>query len=352
MTDNHVYLNTIATARPEFDFQPTFMELMQQALSREHWKTFSRLASRTGIEHRYTCLSPVDDKNFYSASAIFPSTEERMVLYQKYAPKLAIEAVRPLIADSYKRITHVIVGSCTGFYSPGIDSDLIREFDLRTTVKRLMVGFMGCYAAMQTLQVAHDIVRANPNHVVLIVNVELSSLHLQEPLSVEDALGFAQFADGAAAAIVSSEHRGIRIDSFHSEIFPEYAPMITWTITDEGFKMYLDVTVSKVLEEILSKTHLDVLLRSPNIDLYAIHPGGRSILDAVERQLKMHPRDMRYSRAVLQRYGNMSSATILFVLQGILYDPEARGIGRALAFGPGLGVEAMSFYKPTTAPLG
>lgn len=346
-----VYVNAIATAVPPHDFQPFFLNFIPPFLSERERPLFQRLMSRSQIDHRYTCV-PIGggEANFYRPDpAPFPSTHARMLLYEQHAPQLAHAAAARLVDENQReRITHLVVGSCTGFYAPGVDCDLIASLRLSRSTGRRLIGFMGCYAGLTVLQTAHDIVAANPAARVLTVNVELCSLHLQRPSGLDQALAAAQFADGAAATLVSAEPVGLRIDQFRSRTIGLAANAITWHITDQGFAMYLDPRLPQILDEhVLGPLAGEFLAGTDDgaaeaDRAWAIHPGGRSILDAVQKRWHLPDEPLRFSRSVLQRFGNMSSATILFVLRDILASGRKR-YGHAMAFGPGLAVESMRF---------
>jgi alpha-pyrone synthase len=339
-----VFVNAIATACPRNDFQGFFMRLAPTFLKERDRVLFHRLMQRSQIEHRYCCM-PVEEiaRSFYtSGPGEFPTTQKRMEVYKEYAPRLAHEAARQLVTGNRcNEITHLVVGSCTGFYSPGVDFDLIRSLNLRPTVQRRLIGFMGCYAGLSVLQTAHEIVRAHPESKVLTVNVELSSLHLQKPTTLEQVMGFAQFADGCGAAVVSSEPFGLQLHGFGSTILSDYASAITWDITDQGFEMYLDARLPQILTR-----HFPTALfpKRETKTLWAIHPGGKSILDVVQKRLELSEEDMAASRGILKRFGNMSSATILFVLKEMM-DVGGDGPGYAMAFGPGLAIESLRFGR-------
>jgi alpha-pyrone synthase len=340
------FINSIATACPPHDIQQLFLSFIPECLPKEHRAIFLRLMERSQIDHRYSCMNLTGpEPAFYRPQdQQFPATAARMELYKKHAPLLAHEAARQLVLDDEirKQITHIVVGSCTGFYSPGVDCDLIASLELQPTVQRRLIGFMGCHAGLSVLATADEIVRADPKNVVLTVNIELSTLHFQRPQSVGEILGVAQFADGCAAAIVSARSGGLEILEFGSRIFREQAGAIRWDITDQGFAMFLDQRLPKILDEqVLSKMTNEL---TGDATLWAIHPGGRAILDVIQRRLAISDDGMRFSREILRKFGNMSSATILFVLKEML-DSGIRGNGSAMAFGPGLAVERMRFRK-------
>jgi predicted naringenin-chalcone synthase len=242
-------------------------------------------------------------------------------------------------------VTHLVVASCTGFTAPGLDQVIARRLELAPTVERVVVGFMGCYAGVTALRTAGHIVRSVPGARVLVVAVELCSLHLQPTDRLESLLAMAQFADGAAAALVTAEGPGLELGEGLSMTLEESHSLITWTIGDTGFAMELSGDVPNRLAEALADEDVARAVTAGSsaqaIAAWAVHPGGKSIIDAVERALALPPEKVAASRAVLQSYGNMSSATVLFVLQRLMREKPASGI--ALAFGPGLAMEGLRF---------
>jgi predicted naringenin-chalcone synthase len=266
-----------------------------------------------------------------------------MVIYAREAPLLALDAIAAL--PELGRITHLVVASCTGFVAPGIDQVIARKLGLPDDVERLLVGFMGCYAGATALRTAGQLARANAGARVLVVAVELCSLHLQDEAGLEATLAMAQFSDGAAAAIVSAEGSGLAIGKSLSATLENSEGLITWSIGDTGFVMSLSGEVPTRLGQALAHPSLAgrILEGSATdpIDAWAIHPGGKSILDAVERAFDLPPAALADSREVLRAFGNMSSATILFVLARMLSRKPQAGI--ALAFGPGMAMEGFRF---------
>jgi alpha-pyrone synthase len=342
-------ITDMATAVPSQDIHSAFIGWASTQIENERERAiFNRMASRSGIEHRYSVLpltqgrgSPVDPDGFY-ASAPLPSTGTRMALYGTYAPELALAAVRKL-GVSLDGITHIIVASCTGFVAPGIDQILARALGLSPSVERLLIGYMGCYAAVTALRSARHIAVADPEARVLVVTVELSSLHLQEGAPIESLLAMLQFGDGAAAAIVEASGAGIGIESGFSLALEDSAELIQWTIGDQGFEMILSGEVPARIAAALGEPEVQAAicgdLTPAEIAGWAVHAGGRSILDAVESGLGL-PRDaLAESRHTLARFGNMSSSTLMFTLAEMMPAPPARGI--ALAFGPGLAAEGL-----------
>ncbi len=339
-------IEAIATASPATDFDADYRRWANDRLkgSRDA-KLFERMAERSGIDHRWSVLGEdarLDPGRFYTRDAQ-PGTAERMAVYVREAPRLALEAARGL--DDLSGITHLVVASCTGFVAPGIDQIVARELGLASDVERLLIGFMGCYAGATALRTAGHLARANPGARVLVIAVELCSLHLVEDADLEGTLAMAQFSDGAAAAIVSTEGPGIALGESLSAALEQSDELITWTIGDAGFLMGLSGEVPGRLADALSAPDLQRRILGGNsaaeIDGWAIHPGGRSILDAVERALDLPSAALVDSREVLRAFGNMSSATILFVLERMIARRPAKGV--ALAFGPGLAMEGFRF---------
>jgi predicted naringenin-chalcone synthase len=352
------YLNRIATAVPANDVHDAFVKFADTLLTdRRSQALFRRMSDRSQIEHRWSGIKPIplssnsalDADGFYSRGA-FPSTAERMRRYEEHAPPLALEAVHGLNLTDAEReaVTHVIVTSCTGLSAPGLDLQIVEGLGLKPSVERTMVGFMGCYAAISALKLARHMVRSEPEAKVLVVSLELCTLHLQETSNLEQVLTFLVFGDGCAAALVTAEPEGLSLDSFHAEVAPETAEQITWNVRDQGFDMFLSGGVPGSIGKALDAGRTAILkgAQTSDIDLWAVHPGGRSVLDAVEAAFTLPPKALTASREVLRRFGNMSSATVLFVLKAMLENPGERGArGCAMAFGPGLTAETMLFSQ-------
>jgi alpha-pyrone synthase len=343
-----VYLNTIATAVPDFDVHAKFIDYVPRLLpDRRSQSLFRRMAGRAQIDHRYSFLQPdpdderMDTQGFYSAQE-FPGTRGRMDFYERHAFALARRALDQM---DLAGTTHLVVTSCTGLYAPGIDHQLIAHYELDPDVERTTVGFMGCYAAINALKLARHIVRSESEARVLVLNIELCTLHLQPSGSLEEMLSFLIFADGCAASIVSAEPEGLELESFTSTVVPDTTGQITWRIGETGFDMHLSGQVPQTIASALPDKLDGILGDCTHADIrhWAIHPGGRTVLDAVRDGAQLEEHQLAASREVLRRYGNMSSATIMFVLQKILHDSTEPGPGCAMAFGPGLTVESCRF---------
>jgi alpha-pyrone synthase len=349
------YINRIATAVPPHDVHRSFVAFAESLLPEGVQRNlFRRMARVAAIEHRYSFIEPVGDGAGWSDSEQlyvrggFPSTARRMQMFEKFAPRLAEVALDRLALSERERsaITHVIVTSCTGLYAPGLDFDIVRHLGLNPGVERTVIGFMGCYAAINALKSAHYIVRAEPSARVLILNLELCSIHMQETEDLEQILSFLLFADGCAASLVSADRRGLGIGSFLAVCLPETSHLITWRIRDAGFDMHLSGQVPGEIKRTMKEVGAQVTRgRDPlTVDLWAVHPGGRTILDAVEQGLGLPDDALRHSRCILARFGNMSSATVMFVLERVLAEAQSGQQGCAMSFGPGVTAETMLFH--------
>ena len=340
---------------PDHDVHAAFIAWAEARIADPRLRSlFARMAARSGIRHRWSVLpptpgggSPVEAGGFYHGG--LPSTAARMRTYAEAAPKLALRAVRALEAQvAVDGITHLIVASCTGFVAPGIDQILARELGLPGEVERTLVGFMGCYAAVSSLRLAHHIVRSEPAARVLVVTVELSTLHLQDEAEVEPLLAMLQFADGATASLVTGDAVGFGMSSPFAATLPDSAELIRWDIGDKGFAMQLSGEVpGRIAEALRDERVRERVLGGgapEEIDAWAVHAGGRSVLDAVEHGLELPQGALAESRDVLARFGNMSSSTLPFVLAELLPQQERRR-GVALAFGPGLAAEGFHFRR-------
>jgi predicted naringenin-chalcone synthase len=347
------FINRIGTANPPHDVHAAFLAFASGQLPEgKNRAVFDRMAARSGIAHRFSHMRPgdlaagqVDAGGFFQRGA-FPGTAARMAAYGEQAIDLALQAVAKLQPDG---ITDLIVASCTGFTAPGLDLHLADRLGLRPNVARTMIGFMGCSAAVPALRAADHIVRAAPTARVLVVNIELCSLHLQETEDVETALSLMLFGDGCSMALVTSDPGGIALGDFLSVILPDSQDLITWKIGDQGFLMHLSGQVpgriAQALRRDVAAADPAGLLRGASAESYrywAVHGGGRTVLDAVEIGLALPPEALRQSRAVLHDFGNMSSCTIMFVLARMMAEGAA-GPGMAMAFGPGMVAETFRF---------
>ena len=351
------YLNHIACAVPPLEGQAAFLEsLADWAGPPEIVEKLRKIALGSRIEARHTVLNqPFGEGGFYQPGR-FPTTGDRMRVYQREAPVLALDVVESLRAQraDLGSVTHLIVTSCTGFYAPGLDIDILRGAGLSTGVQRTLIGFMGCHAGLIGLRNAKHIVEADPSAVVLMVNLELCSLHLQQTDRIDRLVSFLLFSDGAAASLITSQPRGMRLGDCASHLSLADAERMAWHIEDQGFAMTLDARLpARIRQWFRDSEELSPLRHAASGTRWAVHPGGRLILDSVQEACGLTDAQMEASREVLRRYGNMSSASILFILHELLNDAPRSGPplpGHAVAFGPGLTVEAMEFELLPAAP--
>ena len=351
------YINRIATGVPATDVHSAFVRYAQTLFKDDERRVtlLQRMAERSGIEHRYSCLTPAADWETGPAldtealyvRGNFPATAARMRVFETRAPELAAATIEKLkLGSERERITHLVITTCTGFSAPGLDLEVIERCGLSPSVERTMIGFMGCYAAINALKVARHIVRSEPKSRVLVLNLELCTLHLQETTDLAQVLCFLLFADGCAACLVSAEPHGLALDSFRAVQLPDTWDLMSWHIRDFGFDMMLSGQVPGAIQEGLRSGAEEILAGKPvgAIDLWAAHPGGRSILDAIQQAFDLAPNALAVSREILRRYGNMSSAAVMFVLNSMMNTPGGRN-GCAMSFGPGLVAETMLFRK-------
>ncbi len=360
MTTAHV--NRVGTAVPPHQVHDAFVGFVRGTIGEPRMlRLFDRMVDRAGIERRFSFLEPevlpdgtiTDSERFYGTGE-WPSTAARMTRYERFAPMLALKAIDALSPDmAAEGITHLVVASCTGFVAPGLDQLIIEATGMSADVERTVVGFMGCYAAVNSLRLAHHIVRSTPQARVLVVTVELCTLHFQRTGDIEKLLSMLLFGDGAAAALVSADPEGIALTDFRATTIAGSSNAITWKIGEQGFDMHLGgevpARIGEALARELTRNDDGGLLRGQapeDFDLWAVHAGGRTILDAVERAFALPVAALQPSRDVLRDYGNMSSATLMFVLAGMIAGRVAGGAaqqGLALAFGPGLAAESFRF---------
>ncbi|MDQ2772029.1 MAG: type III polyketide synthase [Bacteroidota bacterium] len=361
------YLGAIGTANPVHRIaQPQIADFMARALAFDENATrkLRALYRVSGIEHRYSVLPDygraLGDYTFFPNTANlepFPSVGQRMAVYRREALPLAVEAVRDALRQvpefDLAGITHLVTVSCTGMYAPGLDIELVQALGLRPDVRRTCVNFMGCYAAVNALKLADAFCRADAEARVLIVSVELCTLHFQKSPEEDHLVSNALFGDGAAACLVQGRPLpagvpSLEMQGFHCGLEPDGHDDMAWHINDFGFEMTLSSYVPKLIQRGIGKL-TDGLLASLPVQLgdirhFAIHPGGRKILETIETELGLTRDDNRHAYHVLRNYGNMSSATVLFVLREVLATATPADNGApvlSFAFGPGLTMEAM-----------
>jgi len=350
---------SIATAVPQFCHrQSNILQFMQNAygLDDTEKRKLSFLYSQSAIETRYSVLEdfslPKDEWRFLTQlDNAFPTLEKRLELYKKEALPLSIKAIQKCIEGniSAKEITHLITVSCTGMSAPGLDLEIMEEMDLPKNIFRTSVNFMGCYAAIHALKMADMICNADDDAQVLIVSTELCTLHFQKQYTLDNAASSLLFSDGSAAVLVSNDQsrkNSISLNGFYSTVAFKGSQDMAWELSSKGFLMTLSGYIPQLIEEDISGLVIESLqknnLSKEAITHWCIHPGGRKILDTIEKKLGLCECALQHSRNVLRNYGNMSSPTILFVLKEMMDDLKrtkkpANIFG--VAFGPGLTME-------------
>ncbi|TDE15707.1 naringenin-chalcone synthase [Dyadobacter psychrotolerans] len=354
------YITAIETAVPDHCFS-------QQSLASFYINSTDDLiskrkirivAGKTGIDTRYSVISDFDkskeEYEFFSKTTSLipePTLTERMRLYQRHVTKLSQKAIEriPEFEKIKSSVTHLITVTCTGLFAPGLDIELMRALKLKPSVQRSSVNFMGCNAAIIALKNADAICKSQPDANVLVVCTELCTIHFQKRYNDDYILSNLLFADGAAAVMVSSQPTGsyanqIKIDRFDSLILHNGYDDMAWQLSETGFIMNLTSYVPDLIRENMVPMLKSIRLDPEHIRHWAIHPGGKRILDDFAAALELDRCKLAPAYAVLKNYGNMSSPTVLFVLKDVLekVKPEHKG-SRAFtaAFGPGLSIETM-----------
>lgn len=352
------YIMGISTAVPENELeQMDIYKFMQRlyTLEANDERKHELLYQRSGIQKRYSCVPDYDlssaNRLLYDEDTtitIAPTLEKRMGLYQRFAMPLAMKAIDDLLlknqAYSRQDITHIITVSCTGMSAPGLDLQLMEALQLSSNVTRTSINFMGCYAAVHGLKQAHAICESEPNANVLLVCVELCTLHFQKKSNYDNLTANAIFGDGAAAALICGKPKteaAIEIKDFYSEVNFAGKNDMAWELSSTGFLMTLSSYIPQLLGSNINSLIENALLKYntkiEEIENWSIHPGGRKILEVISQQLNLEDTQLESSYRVLKNHGNMSSPTILFVLADMLHSKKGKTIGAA--FGPGLTME-------------
>ena len=375
----------LATAVPEHSIEQGDAAIVAQQLNlSERWNNaLPALYRKSGVQRRGSVLlgpegfPDLQRQSFYqpaSESRPFgPTTAERMKVFAEHAGPMLHRACSAAIAKSgiaIASVTHLVTVSCTGFFAPGVDIQLIESLGLDSNVQRTSVGFMGCHGALNGIRVAKAIVDATPTAVVLLGAVELCSLHQQYTDDAQQLVANSLFADGAAGLVIGANGQEIvepgaaadPIAHLSAESFSSLAPqwsvvstlskwipqttgMMSWSIGDHGFRMTLDPQVPSVIEANLEcelNTWLEAhSVRISEIGAWAIHPGGPRIVQATGQALGLPPQSLEGSLSVLASHGNMSSPTVLFILEKLSKQQPDANYCVLLAFGPGLCIEAV-----------
>jgi predicted naringenin-chalcone synthase len=356
------YIFGLATVVPDFCIsQEAYVQFACQALELPEKQAafLKNICARTAINQRYFTLEDPLKKRaewtFLSQDypRVVPTTTERAHVYQREAPKLAYQAAVGALHEwgqNKNNITHIISVSCTGALAPGLEFLLMHDLGLTRSVQRFGLNFMGCFGAIRGLAVAHAFARENSKNRILMVCTELCSLHFQAEFVPHHVIANALFGDGAAAVIVGSEPTAHekplwRFEKFQATAIEDSLNDMTWDISDRGFIMYLSARVPQLLSQIINPFVRELMGSEESLTetVWAIHPGGKAIIQGIEKACQLEPWQTQASWETLASYGNMSSPTVLFVLDKLRQNQAPWAT--ALAFGPGLSLESVLLEK-------
>ena len=357
---------SIGTAVPKHSFQQKDVIPMMQkiyGLDAVEARKLAFMYRQSDIETRYSVLADYSNSNdetawnFVSAAqdAPMPNLDERMKIYNLEALPLSVQSINDCLKDitTPKEITHLITVSCTGMSAPGLDLQIAEELDMQPQVFRTSVNFMGCYGAVHALKLAKLICDSTPNSNVLVVATEFCSIHFQKDYTPDSASSTILFSDGSAAVLISntlSSTKKLRLTDFYSKVAYRGKKDMAWELSHKGFIITLSSYIPDLIEQDIEAL-VDEAAKHSGLDMkdithWCIHPGGKKILSAIQKQLSLENVDLRFSKDILSRFGNMSSPTVLFVLKEImesLDDKPANILGAA--FGPGLTMETFLCTK-------
>jgi len=361
---NESRIIAIGTAVPEYlTSQDTILQFMHQAYNDP---TASRklnvLFHQSAINIRHSAIPDFSDFNqrtLFPLSHEIPMLDERIDVFKQKALPLSVKAIENAFKNIQASIaefgiTHLITVSCTGIYNPGLDIELMEELNLPPDTFHTALNFIGCNAAFPALRIADSIVKSQPDAKVLVVCTELCTLHFQPKNDIDNLLSNTIFGDGAAAVILVSESfaveqnlKGFSLKGFSPMLLKRGKDLMGWNVNSVNFEMILDAGIPDFLGEELGQLMVGVSeklhLKPDNIHHWAIHPGGKKILEAVQRGLQLKNNELKHSYAVLRNYGNMSSPTILFVLNELFKsNPKSGETVFAMGFGPGISIDTAS----------
>ena len=319
------------------------------------------LYNHSGIDFRYSVLP---DFNLEEKKRVFfsdadnlqpvPNIEKRMEVYNQFASEISVSTIEKCIAEKIKakEITHLITVSCTGMSAPGLDLQIMEQLDLPKNITRTSINFMGCYAAIHAMKMADAFCNNDKNANVVVVCTEFCTLHFQTDATIDNLTSSLLFADGCAALLMQHDDagKGLKIENFFSDVSFKGKEDMSWGISSSGFLMTLSGYVPELIkadfENLVAAALQKTNRTKENVTNWCIHPGGKKILDTIQDQMKLKENELQHSYKVLQDYGNMSSPTVLFVLQKIMDEIKANENTDAVvfgaAFGPGLTMETFT----------
>ncbi len=350
---------SIGTATPDYQHrQRDIMDFMLETLNPDEKtrKLLHVLYQRSGIDNRYSVLPDFSveaaNRSFFKSNSPSPSIDERMTIYTPKALDLSLKAIKNCLGSTdISEITHLITVTCTGLSAPGLDILLLQALALRPTIVRTSVNFMGCYAAIHGLKLADAFCKSTPNAKVLVVCTELCTLHFQQANDLDALLSSTLFADGSAACLVTSEpaKEGLTIHQFSSLVALQGKTDMAWNLSSTGFLMSLTNHVPQLvkakIQELLQNALVDLKLTQDEVVHWAIHPGGKNIVEAAQQALALPEASLTPAYDVLRKFGNMSSPTILFVLKTIMEKAKTNEPIFGVAFGPGITMESIVLSK-------
>lgn len=361
------YITAIGTANPKNRFSQSLIAgfmLRTMDLQNGDAQKLRAIFRASGIAFRHSVVEDYGrekDFTFFPATTDlepFPSTEKRLQIFKQHALALSVSSFQDM-ARTYegvnaREITHLIVVCCTGMYAPGLDIDLVQALNLSTNVQRTAINFMGCHASFNAMKVADAVCKSNPEARVLVICTELCSLHFQRAASEDNLLANALFGDGSASMLIDARkghNFNLKIENFHNDLAPNGQSEMAWTIGNAGFEMRLSSFVPDLIRDGVGDL-VKGLLKKVSVELsaiqhFAVHPGGKKILQVVEEVLPISREMNQAAYHVLRNFGNMSSPTVLFVLKEIMRKLNHTSAGErilSLAFGPGLTLEGMVLY--------
>ena len=355
---------SIGTAVPPFRIkQDDILDFMQTAYANETAsRKLSALFHSSSIQTRHSVVPDFGKNeipNILFQEGKNPNVEKRLTLFKSNAVELAIDAIRAAFrklnsSPAGFAISHLITVTCTGLSAPGLDAELIERFGLPNDIFHTSVNFSGCNAAFPAMKIADLITQTDKNAKVLVVCAELCTIHFQPKITDDHLLSNTIFGDGAAAVILVSEDYagrhsqiGLSLKGFYSYLLADGKELMGWNITSVGFEMILNARLSTLIGEKI--VHVITLagqkfgIAPTNADYWAVHPGGKKILDIVKARLEIESEKMSCSYQVLRDYGNMSSPTVLFVLEKIMCMASPGQTVLSIGFGPGINVDTSLF---------
>ncbi len=340
--------------------QPAILEFMQAAYGNDvASRKLGVLFSHSGISSRYSVIPDFDKSKhehiFFNGSPSTANVQDRLDVYKEKAIGLAIQAVysafrKIKVPFQHFTVTHLITVSCTGMSAPGLSCEIIEMFKLPKDIFHTSVNFLGCNAAFHALKIADMITKSDKDAKVLIVCVELCTLHFQPKNNHDNLLSNTIFGDGAAAVIVTGDdydEKGIVLKGFYSMLLDKGKNLMGWNITPTNFEMILDAKIPDMIgdevNEVLVMASKKFKIDPKWISNWAIHPGGKKIVDVIKNKLQLSDENTKASYKILNEYGNMSSPTILFVLNELMQVPKEGELIFSIGFGPGLSIETALF---------